>query len=228
MIVCDQLVFIHLHKSGGTFVNQLLLQCLPSARQLGYHLPYTQLPSSFRALPVVGTVRNPWDYYVSWYYFQAGQRRPNPLFRLCSRDGDLGFAGTVRRLARLFSDDQLVEALRLVLPDSFGPSGLNLTKSCLDGRSGSSIGFYSFLFERMYAGAADLSILPAEHLRSGLREILSALSVLPNDRAEFFLERAPRLNVSSHDVYQTYYDEDLRDVVAEVEGSLIRRFRYEF
>jgi hypothetical protein len=228
MIVCEKFIFIHLHKSGGTFVNQLMLQCLPSARQIGYHLPYRETPAMYRSLPVVGTVRNPWEYYVSWYFFQAAQPRPNPLFRLCSRDGRSGIADTVRRLAGMFSDSALVEELREVLPDDFRPAGLNLTKTCLDGVITPGIGFYSFLYERMYAGALDPIILPAGQLREGLRGALDVLGVMPNARADLFLQQAPRLNVSKHGPYRDYYDGDLRDLVAAVDGNLIRKHGYAF
>jgi hypothetical protein len=80
MIVTDRLVFLHLHKSGGTFVNALLLRCVPSARQIGYHLPYRELPEIYRNFPVVGTVRSPWAYYVSWFHFQRSRPNPNILF----------------------------------------------------------------------------------------------------------------------------------------------------
>jgi hypothetical protein len=228
MIVCEQFIFIHLHKSGGTFVNQLMLQCLPCARQIGYHLPYRETPALYRSLPVLGTVRNPWEYYVSWYFFQAAQPRPNPLFRLCSRDGRLGFTDTVRRLAGLFSDAELVEALRGALPDDFRSAGLNLTKTCLDGVTNRGIGFYSFLYDRMYAGAGDPIILGAAHLREALRSALDELGVMPNARADLFLRQAPRLNVSKHGPYREYYDGDLRDLVAAVDGDLIRKHGYKF
>jgi hypothetical protein len=227
MIVCEQFVFIHLHKSGGTFVNQLLLQCLPSAHQIGYHLPYRELPVEHRRLPVLGTVRNPWEYYVSWFFFQAAQPRPNALFRLCSDDGRLGFSETVRRLANLFADRELVAALRHALPNEFRAAGLNLTKSCIDDVE-SGKGFYSFLYDRMYAGADALTILRAERLREGLGEELRGLGVLPNERAELFLQQAPRLNVSRHGPYRDYYEEALRDLIGRVDGALIRQHGYQF
>lgn len=227
MIVCEQFVFIHLHKSGGTFVNQLLLQCLPSARQIGYHLPYRELPAAYRALPVLGTVRNPWEYYVSWFFFQAAQPRPNALFRLCSVDGRLGFSDTVRRLADIFADPELVAALRRALPDGFRAAGLNLTNTCIDDVE-SGKGFYSFLYDRMYAGAEAPIILRAERLREGLREELKGLAVLPNQRAELFLQQAPRLNVSRHGAYRDYYDDALRDLIDQVDGALIRQHGYQF
>jgi hypothetical protein len=227
MIVCEQFVFIHLHKSGGTFVNQLLLQCLPSARQIGYHLPYRELPAAYRALPVLGTVRNPWEYYVSWFFFQAAQPRPNSLFRLCSDEGGLGFSDTVRRLADLFADSELVAALRHALPDGFRPAGLNLTRTCIDDVEGGK-GFYSFLYDRMYAGADALTVIRAEQLREGLGEELRGLDVLPNERAELFLQQAPRLNVSRHGPYRDYYDDALRDLIGRVDGDLIRQHGYHF
>ena len=228
MIVCDRFVFVHLHKSGGTFVNQLLLQCLPSARQIGYHLPYRELPAEYRSLPVLGTVRNPWAYYLSWYSFQEAQARPNPLFALCSEDRTLGFAETVRNLLQLSSDPARLERLREALPDGYKAAGLNLTKRCLDDLVGREIGFYSFLYQRMYRGAEALTIVPAEDLRGALRGALAALGALPNPRVDLFLDHAPPLNVSRHGPYRDYYDEALRDLVARLDGPLIAEHSYSF
>jgi hypothetical protein len=228
MIVTDRFVFIHLHKSGGTFVNQLLLQCVPSARQIGYHLPYSELPDAYLALPVLGTVRNPWDYYVSWYFFQAGQACPNGLFRLCSLDGTLDFSETVRRLVQLCSHPHMVRALREVLPDGFRPAGLNLTKACLDKIAGRGDGFYSLLFERMYAGAPDVEIMPAEELRTHLEQSLTKIGVIPNPRASLFIKEAPRMNVSRHGPYKRYYNDDLRNMIEQLDAPVIERFGYQF
>ena len=38
----------------------------------------------------------------------------------------------------------------------------------------------------------------------------------------------PHLNANAHEHYSTYYDQQLRDAVAEVHGDDIRRFGYEF
>jgi hypothetical protein len=38
MILTPRFTFIHLHKSGGTFVNEVLLKYVPGARQIGHHL----------------------------------------------------------------------------------------------------------------------------------------------------------------------------------------------
>jgi hypothetical protein len=81
MIACGRFVFLHLHRSGGTFVNECLLRFVPGAQLIGYHLPRSLIPAGMAALPVLGLVRNPWSYYVSWYSFQAAKRQPNALYR---------------------------------------------------------------------------------------------------------------------------------------------------
>ncbi|MBA3526666.1 MAG: hypothetical protein H0T82_07080, partial [Sphingomonas sp.] len=61
MIATRHLVFLHLHKSGGTFVNQWLLRFFEGAQQIGYHLPRRLIPPELAGLPVIGLVRNPWS-----------------------------------------------------------------------------------------------------------------------------------------------------------------------
>jgi hypothetical protein len=70
MIVTDAFVFLHLHKSGGSFVNDFVKRFYPSAREIGYHLPWSLVPDTHAYLPALGLVRNPWSNYVSWYTFQ--------------------------------------------------------------------------------------------------------------------------------------------------------------
>lgn len=72
MLVTADFVFVHLHKCGGSFLNEALLRFVPTARRVGYHYPCSQIPASHRHLPVLGVVRNPWDFYVSYHAFQSG------------------------------------------------------------------------------------------------------------------------------------------------------------
>ena len=226
MIVTDRLVFLHLHKSGGTFVNALLMQCVPSARQVGYHLPYRELPPQFSNLPVVGTVRNPWDYYVSWYHFQRGQAEPNILFQICSDGGQLGFKETVANLVGLSADEQRLALLKAGLPDTFTDHGVNLTKGCVGELRDRQTGFYSFLYDRLYAGATDPTILRMERLRRELRVALMMLEILPSECAERFLSETPSLNVSEHDSASSYFDDELADLVVERDREVIGRYGY--
>lgn len=226
MIATDRLVFLHLHKSGGTFVNSLLMRCVPSAVPIGYHFPYREVPDAFRDRPVLGTVRNPWAYYVSWYHFQANQPKPNILFRICSNEGQLGFAATVANLVGLAGDEPRMALLEQGLPETYRARGLNLTKACVAELRERRVGFYSFLYERLYAGAAKPRVMKVERLREELRDALAALGQLPNSCAERFLAEAPPLNVSTHRAPSHYYDPDLAALVAERDAKIIERYCY--
>jgi len=226
MIVCDDFVFLHLHKSGGTFVNQMMLKCMPTARRIGYHLPYAELPAEFRHLPVLGSVRNPWDYYVSWYHFQHGQARPNPLFLMASENRALDFSGTIRNLLDLHENDSRINALVDAFPDHFVGHGLNLTKACIAGIRGSGLGFYSFLHQRMYRGA-EVHMLRMESLRDDLRRYLTERD-LSSDLLHYFLDAAPRLNTSEHGPCRDYYNDDLHNAVGKAEANLIEKYDYRF
>jgi hypothetical protein len=228
MIVCDTFVFLHLHKSGGTFVNHMMIKCLSSARRVGYHLPYSQIPDSDRHLPVLGTVRNPWAYYVSWYHFQQSQAKPNPLFRICSEDRSLDFSGTIRNLVTLQENDALVDQLVSVFPDDFVNYGLNLRKQCIDKIRGSGVGFYTFLYDRLYAGAEAPTILKMEELRQALFRLPLDLSPPESALVTDFLRSVPKLNVSEHRDYQDYYSPDLKALVERMDAPLIESHGYTY
>ncbi|MFT4076446.1 MAG: hypothetical protein QM647_13050 [Asticcacaulis sp.] len=228
MIISDSLVCLHLHKSGGTFLNALLMKCLRSARRVGYHLPYSEVPAAFRGLPVLGTVRNPWDYYVSWYHFQQGQENPNPLFRICSEDGALGFEGTVRNLVGLVDDDARIDRLAAIFPDHFVNHGLNLRRQCIESLRGSGKGFYTFLHDRLYAGAEAPQVLRMESLREQLYGLTLGGTIVEQARMKAFLDTTPRLNVSERGRYGDYYSPELRDLVACRDRPVIETYGYSF
>lgn len=228
MLACDTFIFLHLHKSGGTFVNQLMMTCLPGVRKLGYHLPASEIPAALRSLPVLGTVRDPFGYYVSWYHFQLGlgPERRNALFNLCSEGGTLDFERTITRLATLEGRPDLVGALIDAFPDRFVGGGLNLTKSCIAAITGSGRGFYSFLYDRLYRDAPGATILRAESLRDALGGWL--VQHYP-DRPEWraFLAHAPDMNRSRHGDVRSYYSPALKRLIATLDRPIFEAHGYD-
>ena len=66
MLVTDKFVLIHVPKTGGTFLSGLVREhCEVVYEQL--HAPWPELPREFRSLAGLAFVRNPWDWYVSYY-----------------------------------------------------------------------------------------------------------------------------------------------------------------
>ncbi|HET6546091.1 MAG TPA: hypothetical protein VFG55_05010 [Rhodanobacteraceae bacterium] len=229
MIATDRFVFIHLHKSGGTFVNQCLLRFFPHARRLGYHLPRSRIPASLAELPVLGFVRSPWSYYVSWYAFQSQRPEPNALFRTASEDRTLGFAGTVGNLLRLGTDDALLDRLLPRLPTAYGNRGLNLPGFALEPIRGSGLGFYSYLYRYMVGGGHSNTIIGRmETLRADLLAFLDDLGAPVAPALRDFVMNAAPLNASRHDTWASYYDERSAALVAERDAAVIEPFGYRF
>lgn len=69
MFVADQLLFLELQKTGGSHIRRLLKQYTDGDIQ-GKHNRLLTVPD--RA--VIGTIRNPWDWYVSLWAYGVGGR----------------------------------------------------------------------------------------------------------------------------------------------------------
>lgn len=229
MIVTDRFVFLHLHKSGGSFANEAILRHVPGARQVGYHLPAKLIPDDARRWPVLGLVRNPWSYYVSWFAFQQRRPQPNALFRVLSEEGRLDFNGTINRMLDLGLDDALLARVVALLPREYGNSGLNLPGHALAPIRGTSLGFYSFLYDYLYAGvAAGPHVGRMEELPQALLGLFGAAGCAVSEALRARLEEAPPLNRSVHGPYGAYYDQALRERVESQDAAVIRRHGYAF
>jgi tetratricopeptide (TPR) repeat protein len=235
MIVTDRFVFIHVHKTGGQALNDLIRHRFPDCREVGYHYPRALLPSEHADLPVVGLVRNPWDWYVSWFAFNKRPGINNPLYRVVSEDDTASFRRTVGNLVQLGSDrsESAAHRSRLaeLLPDVLdGNRGVGLTRSDLEDLASSNRGYCAWLFERMLGDLDSDSarIGRFEHLKDDFLDIMTALDVPDVDGLGQQLDERGRRNVSRHSHYSHYYDDELRDLVADMDAAVIDRFGYAF
>ena len=223
MIVTEDLLFLHLHKSGGTFVNEWLMRYGANSRRLGYHLPYREVPPSVSHLPVLGTLRDPLGYYVSWYHFQKNMARPNALFAIASDGGTLDFAPTIANLLFLERDDRRLALLEDAVPAGFVTYGLNLTKTCVQQLRGCGLGFYGYLAARLYAGAPTLHLIRTERIRTDLPTIVADLGGRVSEQALAFLRDTPALNRSRHGDVIGYYDAALIDLIEVRDDAVFRQ-----
>jgi hypothetical protein len=206
MIVTPRFVFLHLHKSGGTFVNAGLMRHVAGAQQIGYHLPRSSLPASAASLPTLGLVRNPWGYYISWYSFQRSRPQPNALFRIVSDGGRLDFSGTLRNLLSLGQDDALLDRVVAALPTAYSNQGLNLPGFALEPIRGTGLGFYSYLYRYMYGPDVDTMRLgKMEQLRTELPRMLEEVGHPIDASLREYIDNAPALNTSEHGPPADYY-----------------------
>lgn len=70
MFVADHLIYLELHKTGCTHISRLLSECIPG-QQVGKH---NRLDAPVADTYVVGSIRNPWDWYVSLWAYGCSRR----------------------------------------------------------------------------------------------------------------------------------------------------------
>lgn len=235
MIITDRFVFIHMHKTGGQTLNNVISRCIENHETVGYHFPRREIPARATSLPVVGMVRNPWSWYVSWYFFNRRPGSQNPLFSVVSNGGRQGFATTVRNLITLGSDSdessQHREKLIRVLPETLDLNrGVGLTRDDLREFCSDDVGYYSWLFDRMVGIDRDENTLVGrvENFQDDFLGIMEQLGVAETAAIRESLAQSERKNSSRHSHYSHYYDHELRQLVADKERSLIERFDYQF
>ncbi|MBL8269683.1 hypothetical protein [Steroidobacter sp.] len=229
MIVTPRFVFLHLHKSGGTFVNIGLVRFVADARQLGYHLPRSLIPAQFASLPLLGSVRNPWSYYVSWYSFQRTRPQPNALFLTLSAGNTLDFNGTVRNMLNLGRDDELLDRVLAALPASYINQGLNLPAAALAPIRGSGLGFYSFLYRYLYGpDVTAVKLARMEQLRVEVPQLLESVGEPMTAELRDYMNAAPAVNTSDHQPHRQLYDAELAQLVSERDAVVIERHGYTF
>jgi len=201
----------------------------PSSQTIGYHLPARFIPTQFAGLPIVGCVRNPWDFYISWYFFQLQKPQSNALFMATSKAKTLDFNATMERLLSLHDNISLLNQILAQIPDHFVASGMNIPRSAIARIHGSTLGFYSFLYQWMYADApTEPQLVKTEELQAGLLAVLSKNAVLISQDMTQFLKQKAHENTSVHRHYAHYYSPAIRDRVAELDRLVIHKHGYQF
>jgi hypothetical protein len=234
MLVTDKFVFLHLPRSGGTFVSEVIRKFFPSAHEIGYHLPRDLLPREYSHLPVLGTVRNPWEFYASWYHHQYSNIRYSPLknvlFCCLSENRELDFVQTIRNALSLGMSDDKLDFLIQTLPENFNYQERhipNLTKDVMRKIRGTGIGLYTFRFNQLFGPADDVFFCRIESLRSDLMAFFERIGAA-SDALRRYVLGLDKKNISEHLHYSTYYTPELAELVLIRDRPLIERFGYVF
>ena len=238
MIVTDHFVYIHVSRCAGTFLNKLIREHVPGARMLQYHGQLKDLPAEYSHLPVIGFVRNPWDWYVSMYA-DYGRKRQY-IHQTLSDRGTLDFEATVTRFLTLGDENPTSKRLlrRLV---TIAPRVINVrkpTQSQLPGLTSKhfanypeGVGYYSWLIQLMFESEQNhqINFGRFEDVRQeALRLFEETGTPITNDIAEY-LRAAEVLNSSPRPRnFLGEYGPDLARLVAERDSFVIDRFDYDF
>ena len=230
MVVTDKLIFIHMFRTGGTSINTSL-----NGKRLGYHRPRSLIPKEYEQLPVVGNVRNPFDWYVSLYYHCLNFRYPmkTPTFLNFILDfKQYSFKESIKRLidpSWMSSKDK--EKSLSYFPDSYNWNITltdNLRKTEFQSYLNSKVGFFSWLFNYMYESKGSTNgatYCRLEHLEKDWSSFLGKeisypkLNTMSGVNSVFGNVREPKQKN-----YMSYYDDDLIKLIIDKDKDYILRF----
>jgi hypothetical protein len=217
MLLANDFVWMHIPKTGGTWLREVLRAHAPKAWGLqviypGHHTgqdlssTFPQYASKRR----FAFVRNPWDWHVSRIFFwhqhywnrTGGYAAPAYQWDATS----LRWAERLESVGRIREPEQFRRLLGILLTQAGIPT-------------------QSAWLEQMREGADVFEVGRFERLREeGVRLLrLSAADPL----ARRLREEPPQM-VSAHANYQTYYDAASRELVAEREQILLAETDYRF
>jgi hypothetical protein len=241
MLITDAFVFVHLERTGGNFVAKFIKEFFPSCLEIGYHYPKILTPPQYRHLPVIGFVRNPWDWYVSSFFqkidmpFGCEEKGRNPfpesLFDVES------FSRTTKNLLYLGRSEAPYMALKQDMLDTCplsieGNRAMGVTKTEIAAHRNPDEGFYSWLLRRMYEDLHgqhdDVLFGKFESLQTEVARILGDVGCKVSPEMIKYLELQPPPNPSKHEPYKQYYDDALQGEVRRQEQWVIDKFGYAF
>jgi hypothetical protein len=230
MLVTDKFLFLHLPRAGGTFVYDVVRKFFPSAREIGYHFPRELLPDEYSHLPILGIVRNPWEFYVSWYEHVRPRNSASIMFSWVSDGGKLGFVETTRNALNLGVNDERLDALIEMLPEhvDYGRRNIpNITKDSMRKARATGVSYYTFRFNQIFGNADDVFFCRLDSLREDLVAFFDSIGAGADELRDYVLSLGKK-NTSEHADVSTYYTAELAELVRIRDRQLVERFGFTF
>ena len=202
MIVHPKFIFVHCQKTGGSFTEQFLNSIYDDCRDyrpkhIGMHEFIMEVANSETSLTLdwirrsikFGCVRNPWAWYVSWWYANSNNKLPSTgMFPDVFTEENINDFGTfLRNIMTIdYGNMSYIEFPRIVEND---------------------FGVYSYRYRRcFYSLTGDLlmdHIIRTDNINLQLATILDLHNAEYNRLCEF-----PKKHVGSHKPYWEYYEDD--------------------
>ena len=210
MLVTEHFTFAHIPKAGGEFLQDVIRAHFPIVQAIegnASHTPIDGVLEEKRFQPVFALVRNPWSWYVSWYTFCKGLG-DNQQFNDNYEPGPDSFKCTISNLLR---------------PNHSNPD----VNAFMRERNIGLLAMHRFHVLCMGVDIYDSTCGRMEHLAEDFVRFLDERNIsFPNSLMADL--KGPATNTTEHDHYASFYDDELRALVADKEQGIIEAFGYRF
>ena len=217
MIKAKNFTYIHPLKCGGSFVYETLSQII-NCKEVAYHLPRNKVNY---ATNFITSVRNPFDWYVSFYYHSLKHR-----MYLIKPSGD--FKSTLIDLLDIKPSSKYSE---LLSHNWVADTKSRFTRGDFENYP-DDMGFYSWYWNRMSANkdgnTDDVHVMRVENLREDLITTIGKFGGVSQYQKDVILN-TPKTNIEDkRRGYQDYYDDEMIAMVYKRDKAIFDKFGYEF
>lgn len=209
MYITDKYIFIHLQKSAGCTIKDWLIKYHKAKICRWKHAPLRMLPEKHYSKIKIGCVRDPFDWYVSYYTYLTQQKRLTTL----------SFEKFIRTYTQhpraLF--DFMGRKIRKQFENLYPPK----TDLPIGSWSFHFINYFFFNSRKILKGEIPLNydkhdmdfLLRTERLKKDMVEVFG-------DHYRDSILKWPKKNVSKKKK-KNYWNEELKELVIEREGDLM-------
>lgn len=238
--VSDKFVFIHIPKSAGLYIRKAIRSLNTGGREYGFdgntktshHCGLKRIPDEVKDRPILVTVRNPWDWYVSWYHYSFKNNNfahEKHIFPFISDNVSLSFEETIHNLlSDSFQRANLGEEFIHIYQNRYMKfremQKLNIgyhTWSILDEIAEKEVTDITNIKRWFYNPL--IRFLRIEDFPDNLIEFFSGLGY---EDVQKKIKKIGRTNTTKHLHYSKYYNEELRDLISEKDKFVIEKFGY--
>ncbi len=215
MLLCKYFVFIHFPRAGGTFIRETLKKHISDDWGMVVnpgHATVLDIPDQYRAIPKFGLIRNPWDWYVSFYSWWRAMSVIDPK----------SLEGHILGIANENTDNDFRTYI-LNLMDN--PTLVNLNIGPL---TWVYMMIYGLTPETLFENPENAKIKKFEELRKELLEILESTNAPISEILRQEILKNPPMNNFKRTAYQDYYDDELREIVAHRDRVIIDKYGYSY
>ena len=251
-IVRNRFIFLHLPKTGGHFIRKTLQTVYRgSVLRRAYHISISEIPEQYRHLPKMGFIRNPWDWYVSWYSYgqKICEKHPDgydSIFHTVSNNNTADFKTTITNLLTLQSNTTQADKIEqeitarnneskekrthrvfMMMNRAIQPTFINDMK---DNNCGYLTNQYltTFYGSPQVEWSNNVTIGKVETLREDFFGFIKQHDSHPRRKAEKMITNMKKHNTTDHKPYVEYYDDELKELVGEKEKLIINRYGFTF